>query len=111
MTSVARVEPTRIGRYTPHPAGLVADTSPAAGEGVAHPSLPQLDALLTAAAAAVCASWEREGRDGHTSDEVAAPMATVTAALKRVMDGETVEVTGLPPTLASRRMVDLFRRA
>jgi signal transduction histidine kinase len=38
-------------------------------------------------------------------------MAVVTAALRRAMAGEAIEVTGLPPTLASRRMVDLFRRA
>lgn len=78
---------------------------------MAGPPLPQIDTLLAAAAADVCASWEREGRDGHTSDEVAPPLSTVTAALKRAIDGEAIEVTGLPPTLASKRMVDLFRRA
>jgi signal transduction histidine kinase len=76
-----------------------------------RPPLAQLDALLAAASADVCASWEREGRDGHTSDEIAGPIATVAAALKRAVAGEAIEVTGLPPTLASRRMVDLFRRA
>jgi signal transduction histidine kinase len=111
MTSVPGVDPTRIGRYSPHPGALEAESSSAAGEGVAHPPLPQLDVLLAAAAADVCASWEREGRDGHTSDEIAGPIAIVTAALRRAIGGEVIEVTGLPPTLASRRMVDLFRRA
>ena len=111
MTSVPGVEPTRIGRYSPHPGTLEAESASAAGEGGVRPQLPHLDALLASASADVCASWEREGRDGHTSDEIAAPIATVTAALKRAVAGEAIEVTGLPPTLASRRMVDLFRRA
>ena len=111
MTSVGRVDPTRVGRYSPHPAGLVTDSSPAADARATRPSLPKLDTLLAAAASDVCASWEREGRDGHTSDEVVAPIGVVTEALKRVVHGEAIEVTGLPPTLASRRMVDLFRRA
>src|SRR4051812_20036491 len=112
MTSVGRVEPTRVGRrYSPHPAALVTDSSPAAGARASSPKLPELDTLLAAAASNVCASWEREGRDGHTSDEVAAPLVMVSHALKRAIDGEAIEVTGLPPTLASRRMVDLFRRA
>jgi signal transduction histidine kinase len=38
-------------------------------------------------------------------------MAVVSAALRRAMGGESIEITGLPPTLAARRMVDLFRRA
>lgn len=112
MTSVPRVDPTRIGRYTPQPAALVAEPSPPTrGEGSARACMPQLDALLTPAAADVCANWERQGRDGHTSEEVAGPMATVCAAICHAMDGRAFEITGLPPTLASRRMMDLLRRA
>src|SRR4051794_15134722 len=98
MKPVPRVEPARTTRYTPHPSRPEGKTHPpAVSEGA------RLPPLLDGAAADVCASWEREGRDGHTSDEVAPPLAIVAGALKRAMDGEAIEVTGLPPTLAARR--------
>jgi signal transduction histidine kinase len=66
--------------------------------------------LLEMVGAEVCTSWEREGRDGHTSDEVAGPMAMMCVALRDAADGRPLQVTGLPPTLAARRMLDLLRR-
>lgn len=108
MTAIPGVEPTRIGRYTPNATGFVTDTEPGAGGVRALP--PVLGGILDAAAAQVCASWEHEGRDGHTADEVAGPMAAVCDALRRSAAGEAIDIVGLPPTLASRRMVDLLRR-
>jgi signal transduction histidine kinase len=110
MTPASRVDPSRVGRYSPHPSPLMANAS--SGEGDAAPSLlPELEPLLDDAAAHVCASWEREGRDGHTRDEVVGPMATVCAALRLAADGSPFEIDGIPPTMASRRMMDLLRRA
>ena len=109
MTSSSRVEPTRIGRYSPQPGMLNADPTGVGGES-SGAVVPTLATLLQESAERVCASWEREGRDGHTTDEVIGPMAAVCEALHGAMRGQPVEIAGLPPTLASRRMMDLLRR-
>jgi signal transduction histidine kinase len=67
--------------------------------------------MLDEAAVAVRATWERDGLDGHTADEVALPLATVCAALRQAAQGMVPEIGGFPPTLASRRLVDHLRRA
>lgn len=69
-----------------------------------------LRALLHDAGARVRALWERFGNDGHTADELAAPMSTISSALEQAWEGNPPEIPGIPPTLAARRMVDLLRR-
>ena len=110
MSPVSRVDPKGVGRYTPHASGLVTEASSVDAE-LGRPLLPELEPLLKDAAAQVCASWEREGRDGHTADEVAGPMDTVCTALRRAAEGASFKIEGIPPTLASRRLMDLLRRA
>jgi signal transduction histidine kinase len=109
MTPAPGVDPARIGRYMPQPAGMVTDSTLSSGEP-ARALHPELTALVEAAGVEVCARWERDGRDGHTTDEVVGPMATVRAAIDQASAGRPIEVGGLPPTLASRRMMDLLRR-
>lgn len=88
------------------PAGVGSDSPPAGGASALSADLLQ---LISQVATQICANWEREGRDGHTSDEVVAPMAAIRRALEDASVGLTPEIGGLPPTLASRRMLDLLR--
>lgn len=112
MTSRTRVEPKSVGRYTPIASSAL---NPDAGvtEGLSETlaAVAPLWDVLEDAATRVRASWEQEGLDGHTADEVAAPLAAVCGALRQAVRGQVPEIRGLPPTLASRRLLDLLRRA
>ena len=107
-----RVDPILGSPYASLSADALQRT--ASGKGAAAPVrvLPSsLVEVLDAAAAQVRASWEREGRDGHTTDDVVQPLAEICQAVCRAVAGGTPEMHGIPPTLAARRMVDLLRRA
>jgi signal transduction histidine kinase len=108
MNPPVRVEPSRVGRYTPVVTGVSNDSSvDASGQGALT---PVLDAVLSAAATRVCQCWEREGRDGHTEDEVIPSMAAICDAIRGTAAGRPVQLPSIPPTLASRRLMELLRR-
>ena len=109
MAAAPRVEPAEVGRFTPQTASPV--TCSSTDDTHATRALgASLSALLDDAAEDVCLAWERDGRDGHTVEEARAPMSVICAALRRASVGVAVEIVGLPPTLASRRMLENLRR-